>query len=154
MLSIPLALFIDFLLVSIVLRSARIGLFAILPVAVSVLIVLAGLAVAKIPLGIANSMFAGIAIGIGLDFSIHLTTSYWQRIKQGMDPSASLAHAFASTGPPIITSAIAIASGFSILAISEVAPNMQLGIIVSLTLLLCAVVTLTLIPSLLLLGRK
>jgi len=153
-LSIPLALLIDFLLISLVLRSVRIGLLAILPVAVSVLIIFGALAVTEIPLGIANSMFAGIAIGIGLDFSIHLTTSYWQGVKRGAAPSDCLARAFAGTAPPIITSAIAIAAGFSVLAMSEVAPNLQLGLIVSLTLLVCAIVTLVLIPSLLLARNK
>lgn len=152
--SIPLALLTDFILLSIFLRSVRTGLIAILPVGLSVLIVFAVLAVAKIPLGIANSMFAGIAIGIGLDFSIHLTTSYWQAVKQGLAPFDSVKHALAGTGPPIIISAIAIASGFSVLAISEVAPNLQLGLIVSLTLFVCAVVTLILIPSILLFGKK
>lgn len=152
--SIPLALLTDFILLSIFLRSMRTGLIAILPVALSVLAVFAVLAVAKIPLGIANSMFAGIAIGIGLDFSIHLTTSYWQAVKQGRAPFDCVTLAFKSTGPPILISAIAIASGFSVLAISEVAPNLQLGLIVSLTLLVCAVVTLVLVPSILLLGKK
>jgi len=153
-LSIPLALLTDFILLSIVLRSMRIGLLAILPVAFSLLVVFAMLAVAKIPLGIANSMFAGIAIGIGLDFSIHLTSSYWQGIKRGMEPEKGLAHAFAGTGPPIITSAIAIASGFSVLALSEVSPNLQLGLIISLTLMVCAAATLILIPSILLARKK
>jgi predicted RND superfamily exporter protein len=154
LLSIPLALLTDFILLSIVLRSMRTGLLALLPVALSVLVVFATLAAATIPLGIANSMFAGIAIGIGLDFSIHLTTSYWQGVKQGLEPVNSLARAFASTGPPIITSAIAIASGFSVLALSEVAANLQLGLIISLTLLVCAAITLVLIPSLLLVRKK
>jgi predicted RND superfamily exporter protein len=154
LLSIPLALLTDFILLSIVLRSIRTGLLALLPVALSVLVVFATLAAATIPLGIANSMFAGIAIGIGLDFSIHLTTSYWQGVKQGLEPVNSLARAFASTGPPIITSAIAIASGFSVLALSEVAANLQLGLIISLALLVCAAITLVLIPSLLLVREK
>lgn len=153
-LSIPLALLVDFILLSIFLRSIRTGLIAILPVALSVLAIFAALAVAKIPLGIANSMFAGIAIGIGLDFSIHLTTTYWEGIKQGLAPFDCIARAFAGTGPPIIISALAIAAGFSVLAISEVAPNLQLGLIVSMTLLVCAAATLILIPTILLLGKK
>ncbi len=153
-LSIPLALLTDFILLSIVMRSLRTGLLAILPVAFSLLVVLAALTVAKVPLGIANSMFAGIAIGIGLDFSIHLTSSYWQGVRRGMEPAPGLAQAFAGTGPPIITSALAIAAGFSVLALSEVLPNLQLGLIVAMTLIVCAATTLILIPSLLLARKK
>lgn len=153
-LSIPLALLTDWVLLSIVLRSIRLGLLALLPVAVSVLVVFATLAAAKVPLGIANSMFAGIALGIGLDFSIHLTTAYCQGKRQGLETSSSLAQAFVSTGPPILTSALAIAAGFSVLALSEVAANLQLGLIISLTLLICAGVSLVLIPSLLLIWER
>jgi predicted RND superfamily exporter protein len=46
-------------------------------------------------------------------------------------------------------SAASIAAGFSVLMLSEIAPNAQLGIMICLCLVTCAVTTLLLIPSLL-----
>ncbi len=147
--SIALALGIDLILITILLGSVRMGLIAILPVAFSLLLVLAALALADTPLGIANSMFAGIALGIGLDFAIHLTTAYRQRLRQGMPAGEALRRTLELTGPAVCVSAASITAGFSVLLLSEIAPNVQLGVMICLCLLTCAATTLLLIPSLL-----
>jgi predicted RND superfamily exporter protein len=152
--SIGLALVTDLVLLSLFFGSVRAGLTAVLPVAFSVVVVFAVLAATRTPLGIANSMFAGIAIGIGLDFSIHLTTAYRQGLFRGLRASRSLVRAVVNTGPAIITSAAAVSAGFSVLALSEVTPNVQLGLMISLSLLVCAGATLLLVPSLALVGPK
>jgi predicted RND superfamily exporter protein len=146
--SIGLALVTDLILIAILLGSVRMGFIAVLPVAFSLLLVLAALSLTGTPLGIANSMFAGIALGIGLDFSIHLTTTYRQRLKQGMSSSDALRSTLEITGPAICVSAASITTGFSVLILSEIAPNVQLGIMICLCLVTCAVTTLLLIPSL------
>ncbi|HKR12269.1 MAG TPA: MMPL family transporter [Pyrinomonadaceae bacterium] len=147
--SIGLALLTDLILIAILLGSVRMGLIAVLPVAFSLLLVLAALALAGTPLGIANSMFAGIALGIGLDFAIHLTTAYRQRLRQGMPAGEALRCTLELTGPAVCVSAASITAGFSVLLLSEIAPNVQLGLMICLCLLTCAVTTLLLIPSLL-----
>jgi uncharacterized protein len=147
--SIALALLTDLVLITLLLRSVRMGLIAVLPVALSLLLVLAALALAGTPLGIANSMFAGIALGIGLDFAIHLTTAYRERLRQGMPADEALRKTLELTGPAICVSAASITAGFSVLMLSELSPNVQLGVMICLCLLTCAVTTLLLIPSLL-----
>jgi predicted RND superfamily exporter protein len=151
--SIGLGLLADLALLSLLLRSVKNGVVAILPVAFSLLVVFAVLAATETPLGIANSMFAGIAIGIGLDFSIHLTSAYCEGVARGLVRRNSLKRAFISTGAAIITSALAITAGFSALALSEVLPNMQLGLMICLSLLVCAAATLLLVPSIVLSRR-
>jgi uncharacterized protein len=147
--SIALALTTDLILITILLGSFRMGFIAVLPVAFSLLLVLAALALAGTPLGIANSMFAGIALGIGLDFAIHLTTAYRQKLGQGMPASEALRSTLELTGPAVCVSAASITAGFSVLLLSEIAPNVQLGLMICLCLVTCAVTTLLLIPSLL-----
>jgi len=146
--SIALALVTDLILITILLGSLRMGVIAVLPVAFSLLLVLAALALAGTPLGIANSMFAGIALGIGLDFAIHLATAYRQRLSQGMPANEALRSTLELTGPAVCVSAASITAGFSVLLLSEIAPNVQLGVMICLCLLTCAVTTLLLIPSL------
>jgi len=147
--SIALALVTDLILITILLGSLRMGLIAILPVAFSLLLVLAALALVGTPLGIANSMFAGIALGIGLDFAIHLATAYRQRLNEGVPASEALRSTIEVTGPAVCVSAASITAGFSVLMLSEIAPNVQLGLMICLCLLTCAITTLLLIPSLL-----
>ena len=147
--SIALALMTDLILITILLRSVRMGIIAVLPVAFSLLLVLGALALAGTPLGIANSMFAGIALGIGLDFSIHMTTTYRESLRRGMPAGEALRSTIEITGPAVCVSAASITAGFSVLMLSEIAPNVQLGVMICLCLLTCAVTTLLLIPTLL-----
>ena len=151
--SIALALCTDLLLLTLLLRSFQSSLMAIIPVAFSVLVVFAVLALTDVPLGIANSMFAGIAIGIGLDFAIHLTAGYRRNRRQEVSPQEAMRRTFVGTGPAIVTSALSIALGFSVLALSEIMPNVQLGLMICLSLTVCALATLVIIPCLVL-ARK
>jgi predicted RND superfamily exporter protein len=145
--SIGLALLTDLLVLSVLWRSVRSALVAIIPVAFSVLIVFACLAAIGIPLGIANSMFAGISIGIGMDFAIHLTNSYHHARSLGLSPELSMSHALSKVAPAIMTSASTIALGFLVLTFSQITPNAQLGLMICLSLTVCAISTLFLVPS-------
>lgn len=149
--SIMLALLVDLLLLSLLFRSLRYGLIAVAPVGFSVFVVFAALAATGVPLGIANSMFASIAIGIGMDFSIHLTSAYQSGVNSGLHPVESMKKAFVGTGSSIVVSAAAITLGFLVLSFSGVAPNVQLGLMICLSLTVCAAATLALVPNLALL---
>ena len=63
-------------------------------------------------------------------------------------PREALAAATRETGPAIVTSALAIVAGFSVLTLSEVPPNRLLGLLVCLSLAVCAVATLSLVTTL------
>jgi predicted RND superfamily exporter protein len=152
--SIALALCTDLLLLTLLLRSLRFSLMAMLPVGFSVLIVFAALALTGTPLGIANSMFVGIAIGVGLDFAIHLTAAYRRRLRDSQLPHEAMTGALMATGPAILTSAVSLALGFSVLTLSEIRPNVQLGLMICLSLTVCALATLVIIPSLELLHKR
>lgn len=149
--SISFAVMANLALLVILFRSLPTALVAIAPVIFSILFVFGVLAAVGAPLGTANSMFAAIALGIGVDYSIHLVASFREKLQQGLAKREALTSAMVTTGPAILTSALAIIAGFSILTFSEVPPNWQLGLLVSLSLAVCAMATLTLVPTLLLL---
>jgi len=135
-------------------RSLAIALVATAPVVFSILFVFGVLAAVGTSLGTANSMFAAIALGIGLDYSIHLVASFRGKLALIPAPREALAAAIGETGPAILTSALAIVAGFSVLAFSEVPPNRQLGLLVCLSLAVGAIATLTVVPLLLLLQAR
>ena len=59
------------LMAALSLRSAVAGVITVIPVAVSVLLIYAVMGFSNIWLAIGTSMFAAIAIGLGVDFSVH-----------------------------------------------------------------------------------
>jgi uncharacterized protein len=146
--SIATAVVWDLLFLLLIFRSLPTALLAVLPVALSILIVFASLAAAGVPLGTANSMFASIALGIGVDYSIHLVTLLRRGIAAGMGREAAFTSAILGSGPAILTSVLAIVVGFSVLVFSGVPPNRTLGVLVCFTMTLCAFITLLLLPTL------
>ncbi|HSF39626.1 MAG TPA: MMPL family transporter [Thermoanaerobaculia bacterium] len=148
--SVGFALLSNALLLLLLFRRLPDTLLALAPILVSVLVVFAALSLAGIPLGIANSMFAAIALGIGIDYSIHLVAQYREQLARGLPAEKAIEGAVAVTGPAIFKSAVAIAAGLSVFGFSEVLPNLQLGILVTLSLTVCAAMTLLLIPGIVL----
>lgn len=146
--SIIFAALVDFLLVALFLRSIRGAVVAVVPVMASVLFTFAILVLTGQPLGIASSMFASIALGIGVDYSIHLTSEVQQACASAADLRTALREAYRSTASSILASAGAITIGFGLLLLSAVAPNRMLGLLVCISLSVCAMMTLVLVPGL------
>jgi predicted RND superfamily exporter protein len=151
--SIGFALISDTFLLILLFRSFKTALLAELPVLSCVLLVFGTLAATGIPLGTANSMFASIVLGIGVDYSIHLVAAFREKLKKSGDPREAILAAVTGTGPAILLSAFAIVAGFSVMAFSAVPPNRQLGLLICLSLAICACITLALIPTLVLARR-
>jgi hypothetical protein len=94
-----------------------------------------------IPLDMTTSMIAAIALGIGVDYSVHFL---WRRRRRGECLAATTAH----VGPSIASNALQVAAGFSVMAISNMVPMQRFGLLVSLTMILSAVATFILLPAL------
>ena len=146
--SIALAALSDLLLVALVLRSFRTALVAVVPVMIGVLFTFTTLVLFGLPLGIASSMFASIALGIGVDYSIHLAVETRDECRKSPNFKIALRRTFATTAPSIIVSAATITTGFAVLLLSSVVPNRVLGLLVCISLTICAAMTLIVVPGL------
>ena len=130
-------------------ESLRWGLLCVLPCALAVLINFAVMGWTGMPLGVATSMFAGMTLGIGVDYAIHLLERYRLARRRGLDPQAAVTDAVTITGPAVFIDALAVALGFGILTLSQVPANARLGALVVLSIGGCLAATLLLLPALL-----
>lgn len=130
-------------------RSLRWGLYCVLPSALAVLVNFAVMGWCGIPLGVATSMFAGMTLGLGVDFAIHLVESFEEACSQGASPPEALARAMTLSGPPVFINTLAISLGFGVLLLSQVPANARLGLLTVLGLVSCLVATLLILPVLL-----
>ena len=122
--SIALALVTDLILITILLRSVRMGLIAVLPVAFSLLLVLAALALSQArrwELQTRCSRASRSASDWILRFM--MTTTYRESLRQGMPADEALRSTLEITGPAVCVSAASITAGFSVLMLSEIAPQ-------------------------------
>lgn len=130
-------------------RSIRFGVLSVLPCALAVLINFAVMGWTGMPLGVATSMFAGMTLGIGVDYAIHLLERFRFARERGLELPDALVDAVAVTGPAIFIDALAVALGFGILTLSQVPANARLGALLMLSILGCLAATLLLLPALL-----
>jgi predicted RND superfamily exporter protein len=135
--------------VAVLSRSLRRGLYCLVPPASAVLVSFAAMGWLKIPLGVATSMFAGMTLGVGVDFAIHLLARHVRVREQGLKGEEALAAALATTGSAIGIDACAVALGFGVLMLSEVPANARLGGLLAASVLACLLATFYAVPALL-----
>jgi predicted RND superfamily exporter protein len=120
-------------LAALILGGGWIALLVSVPTAVATVVVLGAMAALDIPLGIANSMFLALSVGIGLDFGIHVVAA--------TDPARSghdVGSAFAS--------GIVVGSGLLVLGLSRLPSISELGIMLGSSAILSAIGSSLLLP--------
>lgn len=131
------------------LRSLRWGSYCMIPAALAVALTFAVMGWVGMPLGVATSMFAGMILGIGVDFAIHLIERFRLARTRGVGKEDALAEALGATLPAILIAGLAVALGFGILVVSRVPANARLGGMTVVCLVSCLAATLLVIPPLL-----
>ena len=147
--SILLSLCLVFTIVAISYRSFAAGLYGAVPLGLTVLVNFGVMGWTGIKLDIATAMVGSLAIGIGIDYTIHFLAAYRRERLASDDTSRVTAAALEGSGKAIIYNALSVAAGFLVLAFSRFNPLMYLGILVSLTMITSSLASLTVIPVLL-----
>lgn len=148
-LSIVVSLSLVFLIVAIQFRSIVAGVFGIVPLGLTVLVNFGVMGFAGIKLDISTAMVASIAIGIGIDYTIHFLSSYRNHRRTTDDLEEVELRVLAGTGKAITFNAISVAAGFAVLVLSTFNPLMYMGILIALTMLTSSVASMTVLPVLL-----
>ena len=135
------------LITSIAFRSVRFGLLALLPLTTAIMLAFILMALLRIPLDALTISFAGVAIGVGVDDSIHFLLHY--RRARCRDRHAAAAVAMQNAGRAILITTAAIVAGMAALAFSRFLPVVHLAVLISTTLIGATFGTLVLVPALL-----
>ncbi len=147
--SIGISLILVLLMASITLRSLVAGVITVVPVAFSVLIVYAVMGFANVWLAVGTSMFAAIAIGLGVDFAIHTVERLKVLVReQGKTIDEAIEALYPSTGRALLFNFAALAMGFSVLTTSEVVPLIRFGSLVAVAVTSAFIASLWVIPAL------
>jgi len=145
--SVLLSLFAILLTASLVFRSLTVGVISTLPIVVSILVIYAVMGFSGIWLSISTSMFAAIAIGLGVDFSIHTV----EKIRDLKNNSTCIHDNFSvfyrTTGRALFINLLAISLGFGVLCFSDVPPLVRFGGLVAVAVGSAFLASLTLLPA-------
>jgi len=145
--SLGLSLLFVLIAATVVFRSLVAGLMSLVPVVMSLLMVYAVMGFAGIWLGVGTSMFAAIAIGLGIDFAIHTLV----RMKELLATRSGsyedrLADLFPSTGRALFFNFAALSLGFAVLMTSDVPPLVRFGLLVVVAVATAFVTGISLLP--------
>jgi len=138
-----------FLLTAISFRSIRFGFVTLIPLATGIMFNYVLMAVLKIPLDMTTVMFSSIAIGVGVDDSIHFVLQFKQQIRDTREITAAIANTLEVTGRPIVLTTASIVGGLLVLTLGNFEPIVFFGLLVSSALLTTMIGTLIVLPVIL-----
>ena len=152
--SLIIAIIFVILIVGIILRSLVSGFFAAIPIIAAIIVLFGFMGFARIPLNIATVLVASIAVGIGIDYSIHVITHFNNAVKKGADIRQALNETIGISGKAIVINVFSVSSGFLVLLFSEMVPLEYFGMLISLSMIGSGLGALTLLPAILIISQR
>ena len=107
-----------------------------------------------IPLNIATVLVASIAMGIGIDYSVHVITHFNSSLKKGATISGALEETIGISGKAIIINVTSVSAGFLVLLFSEMVPLQYFGLLIFLSMVGSGLSALTFLPVILILAHR
>ena len=141
-----LAIAIISLLMVVLFRNWRMVIVSLLPNILPLLLAGAFIGFAGIELEAGVAIVFAIVFGIAVDDTIHFLSKYKLSRNKGLDIEASLLITFTETGKAICLTSIILFFGFLVMLFSIHPPSVNIGLLISLTLVSAIISDLFLIP--------
>lgn len=152
--SILIALVFVMLIVGSILRSWLSGLLVSLPIIAAISILFGFMGLTGISLNIATVLVASVALGIGIDYSIHFISHYNDSMKSTGMLKTAVENTLKNSGKAIIINVVSVATGFLVLVFSEMVPLQYFGLLIALCMISSGLGALTLLPAVLIMLHK
>lgn len=128
--------------------SFRIGLIAIIPNLLPVVVYFGALGITGISLNPSTSLIAPMIIGVAIDDTVHYFTRLNSFARQYPDPDRSTRMTLGSVGRPMTYTSLALAVGFLLLTTSDLRMQAQVGAMASFALVVAWLSDFFLTPAL------
>ena len=152
--SISIAIIFVILIVGLILRSLISGIYASVPIIAAIIILFGVMGISGISLNIATVLVASVALGIGIDYSIHIISHFNHSYQKTANFQSALEDSIIISGKAIIINVISVSAGFLILVFSDMVPLQYFGILISICMLSSGFGALTLLPVILILVHR
>jgi len=150
-LSLPLCMAGISLLLLPGLRSWRMGLLTLVPNLLPLGMAFGAWFLVNGEIIFTMAVVINMVVGIIVDDTIHFLSKYLRgRREHGLDPEGAIRYAFHEAGSAMIVTTLILATGFSILALSNFLPNATMSLMTTIAILLALPVDLLLLPMLVL----
>ena len=138
-----------FLTTLLVFRSIYFSIMSLIPLSFGVMLNFAIMSIFRIPLDVSTVMISAVAIGVGIDDSIHFMLNYRHRLRDGIPVKDAVIQTLHKTSRPITFTSIALILGFAVFFMSSFKPIIYFGVLIAISMVTCTVATLFILPSML-----
>ena len=147
--SIPIAAAGAFLLLLIAMRSVRYAFVTIIPIGLVVTWLYGLMYVAGFALNFVTATIGAVSVGVGIDYSIHMTERFREELHYTKDRVKALRKAARSTGVALVASAASSIVGFAILGFAPMPMFASYGQLTAIMIFLALTASLVVLPPLL-----
>jgi len=149
LISIIFSLLMVFIIIALSFKSVWAGLIGAIPLGLTILLNFMVMGYAGIALDLCTSVVASVAIGVGIDYTIHFMETYRNERAKSDVLEYVTKNTFRSSGHGIITNAIAVGLGFCVLLFSKFIILRYIGALVAVVMFTSSALAMTIIPGLL-----
>ncbi len=136
-----------FLILCLLYRSIWYAAVCMLPPAFAGALTFGFMGVAGIALGPSQAVISAIALGVGIDYSIHLVSRIREERRLGVGLDDAVTVAIKTTGRGVLFNCIVVVSGFTLLAFSRSPAIQSFGILIAGNMAACFAAALTVLPA-------
>lgn len=148
--SLSLAIFLISGILIIFFKSWRIGLIAMIPNAIPLIIGGGVLYALGKPLDVGVALVTAVCLGIAVDDTIHVLSNYIRIRREGASSYEAVVDILAGTSPALVTTSIILVLSFGTLAFGTFVPNIYFGVMTAIILSVALITDLTFLPAMLL----
>ena len=162
MVSIVFSLVMVFIIIALSFKSGWAGLVGAIPLGLVILLNFMVMGFVGIRLDLCTSIVSSIAIGVGIDYTIHFMETYQSERRRSYERELAAAdgssaadmeevarRTFNTSGKGIVTNALAVGLGFLVLVFSKFIILRYIGILVAVVMFTSSMLAMTIIPGLL-----
>jgi predicted RND superfamily exporter protein len=135
-------------------NAASLGVVTLLPVLFAVSWILGTMWLVGMPFNALTGTIAALTIGLGIDYSIHVSDRYEQELHRQEDVWAALQTTVTGTGGALLGTAATTVGGFGTLVLAILPALRQFGIITGLTIVYAFLASVLVLPSMLVLWTR
>ena len=152
-LSLSLAVFSIFIIISILFSSPKTGLLATIPNSIPIITNFGLMGFLGIPLSPATCTVVVIALGIAVDDTIHLMVHFYKYSRGTTDQNKAMSQTLNSQFLPLVSTSVALSLGFSAQIFASLVSSIQFGLLAAAAMISAVLADLFLGPAVLLSTR-
>jgi uncharacterized protein len=152
--SLSIIIFVVLILNTLTFGSFIEGLISLIPILLTVIIDFGILGLFDIKLDYIMITVASIAIGTGIDYTIHFISRYTHEIKKGLDFNEAFYKTVSTTGKGIFFNAFSVGLGFATLLLSTIVPLRNFGLLLFVSMIVSSVSALFVLPVFMYLAKN